>query len=184
MIGISPMRHLAGERLVVVRFFQRGLEVIFQRSRHSGRRRQAVLQHRDRGAADPGGCPPGRAEAHQGPATSPSPAPCSWILATGLVAGIGVPPVAGAVKDAWPRPVTPDGPRDLRQGRTTPDRDRPATRSPATSPATSVTHPRSRSPWRSCGVDENGASVPGANPDIQGFTDRRLDLKTGRIIGA
>ncbi len=31
------------------------------------RLRRAVLQHGDRGAADPGGRPPGRAEAHQGP---------------------------------------------------------------------------------------------------------------------
>ena len=45
---------------------QRGLS-----GEHPGRLRRrlrrAVLQHGDRGAADPGGRPPGRAEAHQGP---------------------------------------------------------------------------------------------------------------------
>jgi oligopeptide/dipeptide ABC transporter ATP-binding protein len=39
-----------------------------------------------------------------------------------------------------------------------------------------------------CGVDENGAPVAGATPDVQlnepGFTDRWLDIKTGQPAGA
>jgi oligopeptide/dipeptide ABC transporter ATP-binding protein len=39
-----------------------------------------------------------------------------------------------------------------------------------------------------CGVDANGAPVPGAVPDVQlnepGFSDRWLDLKSGQITGA
>ena len=39
-----------------------------------------------------------------------------------------------------------------------------------------------------CGVDRNGAPVPGATPDIQlnepGFADRWLDLRTGQTTGA